>query len=189
MGRGEGSFLPSGAHDVGDIRNLLDITPKLEVLFEGTDGLDRALRLHPSAVTLVHIEDLGWKWIDFPALARRARLLPAAFRLFRPYKIEEAFAIFHDESIQVDQCADTVRDLVGDSGDYPTRIGVAAENHVVRFFPADEIDDISDMGGKIDRRRCEVAPIAYSGKCGRENVVTCGSERPTYSLPAPAPVP
>lgn len=172
-----------------NVRNLLNAASKIEMLFEGADWLNRALLVHPCAVTLVNFEDFGWKWIDLPALTGHLGLLSAAFRLFRPQMIEEAFAILYDESIQVDQCADAIGDAVGDTADHPTSIGMTAENHIGKFFPSDEVGDVRDMGGKIYRRRSEVAPFAYSSKRGRKDVVTYGGERLTYSFPAPASVP
>jgi hypothetical protein len=77
--------------------------------------------------------------------------------------IEEAFAIFHDVSIEVNQCADAIRDSVGNTADDPACIGMAAENHIGKFFPADEVEDVRDMGGEIYRRRSEVAAFAYTG--------------------------
>lgn len=189
MRRREGRSLPSCTEDVGDVRNLLDATSKIEMLFEGADWLNRTLRVDPSAVTLVNLEDLGLKRIDLPAIARHLGLLSAPFSLLRWQMIEEAFAILYDESIQVDQCADAIRDSVGSAADHPTSIGMTAENHIGQFFPSDEVDDVKDMGGKTYRRRSKVAPFAYSGKRGRKDIVSSGGERFTYSFPAPASVP
>jgi hypothetical protein len=132
----------------------------MDTLFVGADGLHCALRIYPSTVMFVNLQDLGWNWIDFPALARRPSLLPAAFCLLRPQMIEEAFAILYDVCIQVDQRAELIGDSIGDTADDPTGIRMAAEDHVGKFFPVNKVDDVRDMGGKIDRRRSEMAPLA-----------------------------
>jgi hypothetical protein len=147
VGHGEGSSLPSGAQNMGDIRNLLDTTAKIETFLESADGLDRALRFHPTAIVLVNLEDLGWKWIDFPTLTCRLGLAPAALSLLGPQMIEEAFAILHNECIEVNQCAEALGDSVGDATDYPTSIRMTAENHICKFFPEDQVDDVGDMSG------------------------------------------
>ncbi len=150
----------------------------MDTFFVGADGLDRALRVDPCAVTLVDPQDLGWEWIDFPSVARRSCLLPTAFRLFRGQMIEEAFAVLHYISIQINHRADTIGDSVGDTADHPTCIGMAAENHIGKLFPTNEgLTTSAICGGETDLRRRKVAPFAYAGKCGRKDVVTCGGER------------
>jgi hypothetical protein len=134
---------------MGDVGNLLDATAKMEMFLKGANGLDRALRVHPTTVKLVNLEDLGWKWIDFPTLACRLGLAPAAFSLLGPQMIEEAFAILHDKRIEVNQSAEAIGDSVGDATNYPTSIRMAAENHIGKFFPEDQIYDVGDVSGKI----------------------------------------
>ena len=137
---------------MGDIGDLLDAAAKMKTFFVGFDGLDGALRIHPGAVTRVDVEDLGRERIDLLAVAGCAGLLAASFGLFGRQVIEEAFAIFDDVSIEVDQCAEAMGDLVGDAADDPTGVGVAAEDYVCKLLPADEVDDVGDMGGEIDCR-------------------------------------
>ena len=98
-------------------------------------------------------------------------------------------AAFRHKRIEINERRNVLRHLVGDARhDHPT-IGMAAKNDVVHLLPADEIDDIGNVGAEIDRCGLQVRPVGDAGKRGHINAVTLGREPVIHSAPAPSAMP
>ncbi|MCU1259180.1 MAG: hypothetical protein JWO80_2065 [Bryobacterales bacterium] len=70
--------------------------------------------------------------------------------------LRQAFSVFGYKSIEIHQGPDPVRDLIGDAADHETTVRVAAENHIREFLPPDQVYDVGDVGGEVDRGRVEM---------------------------------
>jgi hypothetical protein len=77
-------------------------------------------------------------------------------REFWRKEVEQAFTVLRHERVEIYQSTNSLRNLIGDAPDDAATIRVPAEDYVRQILPAEEVDNIRDMGRKINSSRVEM---------------------------------
>lgn len=136
---------PTARPYVSDIFNLVDGSGQKQRLFKAGQRLHGALPIHPITVGRIDVKFFRGNWRQFPALAYFVRLIEALSPHFRRNHVVQALAILQNECIEIDQRADSLWDSIGHAACHAAAIGMAAQDYVRKFLPAEEIGDIRNV--------------------------------------------
>jgi hypothetical protein len=104
-------------------------------------------------------------------------------------KIEEALVIFRHKSVKIYECMNLLWYKIRHTGDDHAPVRMAHENEIVEILPLDDIDDILDVGVKIDGRIKKMGTLAETGVGRCEHGMSVASQRPRYPPIIPPAVP
>ena len=85
----------------------------------------------------------------------------------------ERLPVVRYESVEINQMADPVSDVLKRAGDNEAPVGKAEQHDVVQVFIQDLVRDIQDVRGEIDLRAAQVRALAQAGQAGCEHLVPC----------------
>ena len=99
------------------------------------------------------------------------------------------FAVFGQQSVNVDDALDAVGHAIGHAGDDHAAVAVADEDDVVQIFPEDDVDDVLNVRVEVNVRAAEVGMFAEPGERRAINDVAVGGEQIVHVFPIPTAAP
>jgi hypothetical protein len=144
----------------------------LNGLSEGGKRVHRALAIDPLPIPFVHLEHRRGRRRKLPSLTFGVGYLVKPSDPIGRKVLKMTFAVFQNERVQVNECADTVGKPVRDAGDHAAGVRMPAESDVGQFFPADEVDHVQNVRFEVDVPCEQMGALPEPRQRGRKNVVT-----------------
>jgi hypothetical protein len=125
----------------------------MEGSLKGGQRLHGALSVHPIAIFGIDVWRFGGNRRYFPALSSLPRRFDLRIPQLGMMSIVKALGVLQDERVQIDQCANPIRNAIGHAADHAAPLGMATQHHIREFLPADEVRHIGDVCLKVHLRR------------------------------------
>jgi hypothetical protein len=104
-------------------------------------------------------------------------------------EVKQAFTVLRHERVEIYQRTNSLRNSISDATDYIATIRVPAENYVREILPSEQVDNIRNMGRKINSGRIEMRAFTQARKSRGKHLVAGVPKAFSYSLPTPATMP
>src|SRR6202012_801919 len=132
-----------------NVRDVVAGAAELRGRFKTGQWMHRALTVHPVGVCRVDTEGRCRSRRNFPTVATGLRQFSVTLALIGQI-VENGFAVFGNEGVEIDQRANPVGQLVGNMPYDGAAVGGSNQDDVAQVFPDQEIDYIQDMGFETD---------------------------------------
>jgi hypothetical protein len=60
-------------------------------------------------------------------------------------EIKQAFTVLRHECVEIHQRANSLRNSIGDAGDYDATVRVSTENYIRKLFPSQQVENVRDV--------------------------------------------
>jgi hypothetical protein len=96
----------------------------------------------------------------------------------------EVLAILRHPGVEIDQVRQPLRNAVSHPGDDHPPVAPADEHDILQVFVLEDVDDVDDVGVKIDVGVAKVDPLAETREGRRENIVPGSAQERRELFPA-----